>query len=490
VLLGRLDTAMQTLAIEEIHRFDNGFVRRHGHDCWDVENLVAQIKLGLEKILAAGVVPASVGVDTWGVDFVLLDAAGEMLGDAVAYRDQRTDGMMAKVFARMPRAEIYARTGIQFQPFNTLYQLAALVDEHPDWLPRVSSLLLMPDYLHYRLCGARSCEITNASTSQLLNLATRDWDAALIDRIGVPAHWFLPLCQPGSTLGEWAASDGRRIKVIAPATHDTASAVLAVPLADEASAYISSGTWSLMGIESRTPCSGADALAANITNEAGVDGSYRVLKNIMGLWLIQRVRDAFPDHSFADLVSEAQAAAPLRHLIDPNDDRFLNPPSMVEAIRAFCRETGQEEPRSAGELARCVFESLAFLYRRTLGELEAIAGQRLARIHIVGGGCQNAFLNQLCADFCRLPVHAGPVEASALGNIAAQLRGLGLLSDRRAVRDLIRRSFPIHTLLPRADDERIEAQWQRFQNLFERESVHGSLRKPAQQQPTPEGVPS
>lgn len=486
VLLGRFDTVAQTLAIEEIHRFDNGFVHRHGHDCWDTENLVAQIESGLEKILASGAVPASVGVDTWGVDFVLLDADGEALGDTVAYRDHRTDGIMDKVFASMPRAEIYRRTGIQFQQFNTLYQLAALAEENPDWWPRVHSLLLMPDYLHYRLCGTRSCEITNASTSQLLNLATRDWDAALIERIGIPARWFLSPCEPGSQLGEWVANNGLRVKVIAPATHDTASAVLAVPLADEASAYISSGTWSLMGIESRTPCNGADALAANITNEGGVDGSYRVLKNIMGLWLIQRVRDAFPEHSFADLVTEAQAATPLRHLIDPNDDRFLNPPSMVEAIRAFCRETDQDEPQSAGELARCVFESLAFLYRRTLGELEAVSGKRLARIHIVGGGCQNDFLNQLCADFCRLPVHAGPVEASALGNIAAQLRGLGLLADRQAVRDVIRRSFPIRTLLPNADDERIASHWQRFQNLFEREPACN----PAPQPKIPEGATS
>ena len=484
VLLGRFDAGSQTLAIEEIRRFDNGFVHRDGHDCWDVENLVVQIQLGLEEILARGIVPASIGVDTWAVDFVLLDAEGERLGNAIAYRDHRTDGMMEEVFSKMPRAEIYRRSGIQFQQFNTLYQLAALAREKPDWLPRVQNLLFMPDYLHYRLCGVPSCEYTNASTSQLLNLDTHDWDDELINLTGVPRRWFLPLCEPGTTLGEWSSSSDVRIKVIAPATHDTGSAVLAVPLVDRSSVYISSGTWSLMGVEHDTPCADKAALAANITNEGGVDRTYRVLKNIMGLWLIQRLRDAFPDHSFADLVQEAQAAPPLRYLINPNDDAFLNPVSMVDAIRMFCRTTRQGEPDTVGALARCIFESLAFLYRSTLGELETLTGKRFERIHIVGGGCQNEFLNQLCANFCDLPVHTGPVEASALGNITAQLRGLGLLADRKEIRDLIRRSFPGRIITPEANPfaspDRIELHWRRFQNLLERQ--------PAEPQTTPEGA--
>ena len=492
VLLGRLEQAEAgepTLAIEEIHRFDNRFIHRFGQDCWDVDNLVWQIESGLEKIIAMGIVPASVGVDTWGVDFVLLDANGRMIGDAVAYRDHRTDGMMEDFFTRMPRAEIYRRTGIQFQQFNTLYQLAALRRRNPDWLPGAQSLLLMPDYLHYRLCGQRSCEATNASTSQLLNLDTHTRDEKLLDLLDVPRRWFQPLIEPGTKLGEWVSRSGARVKVIAPATHDTASAVLGAPLADEngreatneSAAYISSGTWSLMGIESSTPCRDEAALAANITNEGGVDGTYRVLKNIMGLWLIQRVRDGFPKLSFADLVREAQAARPLQYLVNPNDDRFLNPRSMVTAIKAFCRETGQGEPTTAGELARCVFESLALLYRRTLGELESITGKRLSQLHIVGGGCQNDFLNQLCANFCQRPVVTGPVEASALGNLGAQLRGLGLLADRAAVRDLIRRSFPGQTLNPeamRSDD--FELHLEKFLNLF--------ARQPAEPQPTPEGA--
>jgi rhamnulokinase len=466
VLLARHGAAAQTLAIEEMHRFENRFVHRDGHDCWDVENLVAQITLGLERIIERGIPLASVGIDTWGVDFVLLDEEGRLLGQAVAYRDPRTDGVMDEVFKTIPRAELYRRTGIQFMQFNTLYQLVALARENPPWLPRARTLLLMADYLHYRLSGVKSCEYTNASTSQMLDLETDSWDLDLLERLGLPAHWFQPLSQPGSALGEWISRRGSRVKVIAPATHDTASAVIAAPLEDEQAVYISSGTWSLMGIESRVPYSGEAALAANFTNEGGADGTYRVLKNIMGLWLIQRVRDAFPELSFADLVEQAEAAEPFRYLINPNDNRFLNPPSMVEAIREFCLETGQDEPHEAGALARCVFESLAFLYRRTLDELSAITGQRYCRIHIVGGGCQNGFLNQLCADFCQLPVHTGPIEASALGNVTCQLRALGALADRDAIRQLIRRTFTGQTLPARAAVARsVDQHWPRFQKL-------------------------
>ena len=469
VLLAHYGAASQTLEIEEIHRFGNSFVYRDGHECWDVEDLVAQIEIGLECIVTRGIALASVGVDTWGVDYVLLDAQGEMLGQAVAYRDHCTDGVMDEVFKLVPRAELYARTGIQFMQFNTIYQLCALKKENPEWLPRAQTLLLMADYLQYRLCGVTSCEYTNASTSQLLSLKTRSWDLELLDRLGLPARWFQPLTQPGTQIGEWVASNGQRVKVITPATHDTASAVIAVPLEDEDAVYISSGTWSLMGVESRVPYNDAAALAANVTNEGGADGSYRVLKNIMGLWLIQRVRDTYPELSFAELVAQAQAATPFRYLINPNDDRFLNPVSMVEAIREFCCETGQcgpDELQDAGSVARCVFESLAFLYRRTLAELSALTGRRYTRIHIVGGGCQNAFLNQLCADFCQLPVHTGPIEASALGNVTCQLRALGQLADREAIRQLIGRAFAGQTLQPHGDAARtVHQHWQRFAQL-------------------------
>ena len=481
VLLARHGAAQETLGIEEIHRFENGFVHRDGHDCWDVDNLVAQINIGLERIIDRGINLASVGVDTWGVDYVLLDAEGRLLGQAVSYRDHRTDGLMDEVAQVIPRSELYARTGIAFMQFNTIYQLVALKKENPDWLARAQTLLLMPDYLHYRLCGVKSCEYTNASTSQLLSLKTNSWDFDLLKRLDLPAHWFQSLCQPGSPLGEWVSSSGARVKVIAPATHDTASAVIAAPLEDEDSVYISSGTWSLMGIESRVPFNSAAVLAANFTNEGGADSTYRVLKNIMGLWLIQRVRDDFPELGFADLVKEAERAAPLCYLINPNDDRFLNPPSMCQAIRDFCRETDQGEPQTIGELARCVFESLAFLYRRTLDELSSFTGKTYKRIHIGGGGSQNGFLNQLCADFCQLPVYTGPVEASALGNITCQLRALGQLADRTAIRRLIRKEFSGQTLHARAEAaELINQHWPRFQNFFQL--------IPAEQHQIPEGA--
>ncbi|WP_417067787.1 rhamnulokinase [Niveibacterium terrae] len=466
VLLARHDSERATLEIEEVHRFPNGFLRRDGHDCWDTEDLVAQIEQGLDAIIARGITPASLGVDTWGVDYVLLDQEGRLLGQAVSYRDHRTDGVMDQVLAAVGREELYARTGIQFMQFNTIFQLAALKKENPDWLPRVKTLLLMPDYLHYRLGGGLSCEYTNASTTQLLSLKARDWDRPLLRKLGVPEQWFLPLSQPGRTVGEWTAKSGERVKVVLPATHDTASAVVAVPLEDEHSVFISSGTWSLMGLESGQACNDPLALAANVTNEGGVDGSYRVLKNIMGLWLVQRLRDAFPALSFAELAAQAEAAPPLRFLINPNDDRFLNPPSMYEQIRAFCLETGQGAPEGPGEAARCIFESLAFLYRQTLLELGAITTRRFKRIHIVGGGSQNRFLNQLCADFCALPVIAGPVEASALGNITAQLRAHGALADLAAIRSLIRHGFASETVLPHPDvSDSVERHWNRFQDL-------------------------
>lgn len=466
VMLARHDAAQNTLGIEEVHRFKNGFVHRDGHDCWDIDDLVTQINTGLERIVDRGITLTSVGVDTWGVDFVLLDAKGHLLGQAVAYRDHRTDGLMDEVARLIPRAELYARTGIAFMQFNTIYQLVALKRENPDWLPHAQTLLLTADYLHYRLCGTKSCEYTNASTSQLLSLKSNTWDVDLIKQLGLPRRWFPPLNQPGSEIGIWTSRSGQNVKVITPATHDTASAVIAAPLQDEHSVYISSGTWSLMGIESRVPYNDQRALAANFTNEGGVDGTYRVLKNIMGLWLVQRVLDAFPGLSFNDLEEASRRAEAFRFLINPNDSRFLNPPSMIEAIREYCRETGQGEPQEAGVVARCVFESLAFLYRRTLNELTEITNQQYTRIQIVGGGCKNEFLNQLCADFCQLPVHTGPVEASALGNITCQLRALGQLADRHAIRQLIRKEFAGQTLQPNtANAGAADLHWQRFQEL-------------------------
>lgn len=470
IMLAEYDEKRRKLSLTEAYRFENRLHRRDGHDCWDLDGLFNEILRGLAKVERAGIALDSVGVDTWGVDFVLLDKQGRVLGLPVAYRDHRTDGMMERVEAQTSRAEIYFRTGIQFLQFNTLYQLRALLDEKPDWVARADKLLMIPDYLHYRLCGRMACEYTNATTTQLVNVFTGRWDQALLQNLGIPAHWFTAPVQAGTHLGDWLSPAGRRVRVIVPATHDTASAVAATPLFDERTAYLSSGTWSLLGLESQYPMNGCTALACNLTNEGGVEGTFRVLKNIMGLWLIQRVREELSGPGFAELVAAAETAEPFRFLINPNDDRFLNPPSMIGAIRAFCEETGQGRPESAGQLARCVFESLAFAYGQTVGDLELVAKRRLERIHIVGGGCNNAFLDQLTADFCQLPVSTGPVEASALGNVCYQLIGLGQLADMDDVRHLVSREFCCDSYRPRLDPEVLEARRQQFHRLCQRVS--------------------
>lgn len=448
VIWASYDPANDNITMQEMHRFTNGMVHSNGHDCWEPERLFSNILLGLEKIDAAGIALDAVGIDSWGVDFVLLDAAGQMLGDAVAYRDARTDGVPERVWQQLSRDEIYRRSGIQFLKFNSLYQIRALLDEKPVWLDKVTRLLLIPDYLHYRLTGQFSCEFTNASTSQLVNARSRDWDPELIGLIGEGGKWLQPIAAPGTRLGHWISPSGRQVSVIVPATHDTGSAIVATPLSGRGAAYISSGTWSLVGVERKAPLTDAAALAANLTNEGGVEGTWRLLKNVMGLWLVQGLQALWPQLGFAELVAQAEQAEPFAYLIHPNDERFLNPACMRSAIQHFCQETGQGTPQNPGELVRCVLDSLALCYDQVLRELESVTGEPITRLHIVGGGSQNRLLNQLCADICQCTVLTGPVEASALGNIGWQLKGLGLLQDLADVRRLIRHNTRIDTLHP------------------------------------------
>jgi rhamnulokinase len=351
---------------------------------------------------------------------------------------------MAEALARIPASEIYRRTGIQFQPFNTLYQLVATVAQEPTWIARARRLLLLPDYFHFRLCGVAANEYTNATTTQLWDIRADDWDDDLLALAGISRALLGRPVDPGTILGEMALASGHdgALKVIAPATHDTASSVAAIPLEDDDEVFLSSGTWSLMGIESRIPFTCDAARRLNITNEGGVERRYRVLKNITGLWIVERLRKELGvghDH----LVEAACAAAPWQSLIDPQDPRFFNPPSMGEAIAAFCAATGQPRPGTIGALARTVFESLALSYRIVAGELVSLRGRPVSRIRIVGGGSRNRFLNQL------VPVRAGPVETSALGNACVQLVGLGVLPSLDAARALIRRSYPVEEYLPR-----------------------------------------
>ncbi|WP_413737084.1 rhamnulokinase [Sodalis sp. RH21] len=461
VMLAQWHSASQKITLKEIHRFANTFISLDGQDCWDLDKLEQEILTGLMALDNAGTVIDSIGIDTWGVDYVLLDAAGKRVAAPVSYRDHRTDGVMPAVLEDLGRETIYQRTGIQFLPFNTLYQLKAWRQQQPACLERVAHLVMIPDYFYFRLTGTLNWEYTNASTTQLLNLATGDWDQSLLDYLDIPRRWLGAPTPPGNKLGYWISPNGQAAPVVAVATHDTASAVVAAPLHTDGCAYLSSGTWSLMGIDSERPFNDAAALAMNITNEGGINGRFRVLKNIMGLWLLQRICAELAVDDLKGLVAQAAGQTPFRSLINPNDDRFINPPSMVDAIRQFCRENGQPVPEDAAALARCIFDSLAMLYRQVLLELASLRAAPLTGLHIVGGGCQNDLLNQLCADTCQIQVTAGPVEASTLGNIGCQLMALDEVKDVAVWRDAVEENFAARYYTPNPDPH-FATYWQRF----------------------------
>ena len=441
-----------------------------GYQCWDTDKIFNQVEHHLSKVAASNKV-ASLGVDSWGVDYVLLDADRNVSGLPVCYRDKRTNGVMESVCHLVPRDEIYRRTGIQFTTFNTLYQLAACVQEQPDWIGNARHFLMIPDYMHFRLSGVLSNEYTNATTTQMCGL-DGEWDTRLMEAIGVKSSLMQTPLAAGSILGDgMGAACG--MKVIAPATHDTGSAVAGTPLESTGEAYISSGTWSLMGIESMVPLASADALRMNFTNEGGLERRFRVLKNIVGMWPLQRVCEEHNVSNIAALVEQAAAAGPWRSIVDVNDSEFLNPDSMTATIRNYCRASNQPVPETLAEFARCVFDSLALSYRLVKLQLESLSGRKLTRIRIVGGGCQNKLLNQLCADACELPVTAGPVEASALGSLSAQMIALGVIENLNAARALICASFELHEFNPRSAVP--ESVLQRFEQLLEWTELKGTI---------------
>ncbi|HZM05854.1 MAG TPA: rhamnulokinase family protein [Candidatus Saccharimonadales bacterium] len=449
------------LRIEELHRFSNGPVNLGESLRWDVLRLWTEIQNGLA--LAAqrfGDSIVSVGVDTWGVDFALLTRNGEMLGQAWHYRDARTSGIFREAFARVPRREIFARTGLQFMEINTLYQLLVLQRDQPDLLAAADCLLMMPDFFHWCLCGARVAEFTNASTTQCLDPVTRDWSGELLERFGLPRGIFPKTVQPGANLGWVRDSVCRktglgRVQVIAPPTHDTASAVAGTPTSNTGRtdwAYLSSGTWSLMGVESQNALLSDRVLELNLTNEGGIDGTYRVLKNITGLWLVQRCKQAFAARGgtsdYAELTLLAEKAPKGRSRIEVEDARFANPSDMPAAIQQFCRETKQPVPESEGDLVRCALESLAARYGVVFQGLEEVTGNRIEVIHLVGGGSRNHLLNQLTADACQRPVIAGPVETTALGNLLMQIRAHGELKSLAEMRAIVRASSELRRFEP------------------------------------------
>ncbi|MBS1803253.1 MAG: rhamnulokinase [Acidobacteria bacterium] len=416
-----------------------------GYQCWDTDEIIAQVERGIGNASRERS-PASIGVDSWGVDYVLLGQDLEMVGVPVCYRDKRTVGVMESLCEMLSSEQIYRHTGIQFLSFNTLFQLAACVRQHPEWIERASHFLMIPDYLHFRLSGEIANEYTNATTTQLCGLEG-EWDAFLMRSIGLQKSLMKSPVPAGTVLGEGRGT-AKGLKVIAPATHDTGSAVAGTPLESTDEAYISSGTWSLMGIESMNAFATPDALRMNFTNEGGVERRFRILKNIMGMWPIQRVCEEQNISDFGQVIEAAGSERPWRSIIDINDSELLNPASMTNTIRDHCRKSDQPIPDTIGQIARCVFDSLGLSYRTVKRQLEALGGRKLKRIRIVGGGCQNKLLNQLCADACQLPVIAGPVEASALGNLSAQMIALGVIENLSAARALICSSFEMHEYYP------------------------------------------
>ena len=431
-----------------------------GYECWDTEEILVEIQTALKRHTSQRSF-TSVGIDSWGVDYVLLDEVLRPVGVPVCYRDKRTTGMMERVQQRISAEEIYRRTGIQFLSFNTLYQLAASVEQEPQWMDGARHLLMIPDYLHFRLSGTLSNEYSNATTTQMLGL-NGEWDETLLEAIGLKRNLMGGPVPAGSVLGDLKLFHGG-VKVIAPATHDTASAVAGTPLGSADEAYISSGTWSLMGIESVVPIASAEAMRMNFTNEGGLERRFRILKNIMGMWPLQRICEEHAIVDVGELVASAADAKPWRFILDLDDPRFLNPQSMTESIRAFCRTTHQPVPDGVVDLARCIFDSLALSYRNVKEELESLRRRKLSCIRIVGGGCRNGVLNQLCADACQLPVIAGPVEASVLGNLSAQMMVLGVVENLDAAREIIRSSFELSEYRPKAGLH--DGVYTRFQEL-------------------------
>jgi rhamnulokinase len=449
--------AENRLVLEEIHRFPNKFTREDGFDVWDTEKLLKEIFIGLQKIKGRGITVCTLAVDTWGVDYVCVDKNGAMLGKAVAYRDRRTDGIMERLTAGLGKDIIYSKTAVQFLPFNTLYQLAA---EPRKKLELTKHILLIPDYLTFRLTGEYLTEYTNATTTQLFNPKTDDFDGDLLELAGVGRRQFAPLVRPGTKVGPLRACWYKthnipQCYVIACASHDTASAVAGASGGVDSWAFLSSGTWSLLGRENTRVVITKQAMQAGYSNEGGACGTYRFLKNIMGLWLFQEVQRLLPGSaSFAELTAQSGAAKPHCAYIPVNDSRFMNPPDMVKAIQNYCYESGQPVPQRPEELVRIVFDSLAVSYGEALDELEVLSGQRVDSLVIVGGGSKNLLLNQLTADMTGRVVITGSSEATALGNIGIQMLAEGYFSSLNEMREASASSFTGTTFFPAAGFDR------------------------------------
>ncbi|MFX3633339.1 MAG: rhamnulokinase [Candidatus Pristimantibacillus sp.] len=463
-LLGRLVGGK--IEVEEIHRFPNDPVQVGERLQWDVLRLYHEIKQGLLKAKHLGVTPKSIGIDTWAVDFGLIGSNGELLGNPYHYRDRHTEGMMEKVFSAIPQSYIFNQTGIQFLTFNTIFQLAAMTKVGSPLLRDAKHFLMIPDLLRYYLTGEMLNEFSNATTTQLYNPVKGEWDSELIAKLGLSPEMFGKVVQPGTQAGRLRASvceelGVESIPVIAVAEHDTGSAVAAVPALDRQFAYLSCGTWSLMGTEVNQPVINERAFQLNFTNEGGVDGTFRLLKNIMGLWILQELKRewdrAGKSYTFPELVQLADKAEPFTAFIDPDDPLFLHPGDMSTRVLQYCNQTKQQAPADPGAIVRCIFESLALKYRYVLEMTEQLSEQQFSGLHMVGGGIQNKLLCQWTANAIGKPVWAGPTEGSAIGNMVVQWIANGDLSDIWEARKVIRESFPIDVYEPEQKSEWEEA---------------------------------
>lgn len=449
-ILGTLENGK--IKLDEIYRFPNGMENIDGSFCWNTDALFYEIKQGLKKCRELGKIPVCMGIDTWAVDYVLLDENDCPIGKSYGYRDSRMQGMDTKVYEEISLKELYQRTGIQKQIFNTIYQLTADKEKEPERLDQAKSLLMIPDYFNFLLTGVKKTEYTNATTTQLVDPETKDWDSSLIKRLGFPEEIFQEIAVPGTFVGNFTEEIQEEIgfdcQVVLPATHDTGSAVAAIPTEDDQALYISSGTWSLMGTELKKADCSLESMKANLTNEGGVDYRFRYLKNIMGLWMIQSVKKEFDtEYSFSYLCEMASKQA-IPSIVDCNDESFLAPDSMIKAVKDYCIKTSQQVPKSEWETAAVIYHSLAECYAKTIREIESLTGKTYEKIYVVGGGANAGYLNELTAKYTGCTVYAGPSEATAIGSLLTQMRYAGCFKNLQEARRCVAQSFEIEIYKP------------------------------------------
>lgn len=456
------------LQLKEMYRFKNGFTMKNGHDRWNIDSIINEIFKGLEKVKAAGFDDIELGIDTWAVDYVLVGMDGEKIQDPISYRDARTKNAMNELTSDLPKSYIYKKTGIQFLNFNTLYQL---YEESKDDLEKTDKIMMIPDYIGYVLTGNAVTEVTNASTTQMLNLREGLFDKNLLDKVNVSQDQFPRLVESGTILGnirhKWHMKyDLPETEVVTVATHDTASAVLGAPGEDDKWAYLSSGTWSLLGTELNVPENGEMAFKENYTNEWGAYGTYRFLKNIMGLWMIQCVKKELDNkYSFSELAEMASQVKPFEQYINVNDERFTNPDSMINSIQSYCRETDQKVPETPGEISMAVYSNLALYYANEIQKLDKILGYKLESLNIVGGGSNVKLLNQLTSTLSNIDVYAGPGEATAIGNLMVQMITKNDVTNISEGRNMIRNSFAIKKF--RSETNKFGDTLRRYQEFLE-----------------------